>query len=160
SPPAGSLRGALAWLRGRISEDGSSGAAAAQKDAVATQKKDAMIAAFADRLTVKRLGVSYVIEIGFSSRSPQRAAEIANAVANAYIVDQLEARYQASRTATSWLQDRLRELTDQVSTAERAALAFKAKNDIVAADGKLMDEQQVADLNSRLVAARAQTSEV
>jgi polysaccharide biosynthesis transport protein len=158
SPPAGPVRGAVRWLRGWIREDASPDAAAAAQ--TATAQKDAIIAAFADRLTVKRLGVSYVIEVGFSSRSPQRAAEIANAVANAYIVDQLEARYQASRTATSWLQDRLRELTEQVSTAERAALAFKAKNDIVAADGKLMDEQQVADLNSRLVAARAQTSEV
>jgi succinoglycan biosynthesis transport protein ExoP len=148
----GAIRGALRWLRGSAGEDTSPDAAAA--------KKDALIAAFTDRLTVRRLGVSYVIEIGFSSRSPQRAAEIANAVANAYMLDQLESKYQASRTATSWLQDRLRELTQQVSAAERAALAFKAQNDIVAADGKLMDEQQVADLNSRLVAARAQTSDV
>ncbi len=38
-------------------------------------------------LSVKRLGMSYVIEISFQSQSPQRAAQIANAVAEAYIVD-------------------------------------------------------------------------
>jgi len=55
-----------------------------------------------------------VIEIGFSSRSAERAAQIANAVANAYIVDQLDAKYEANRIATNWLQDRLRGLTEQV----------------------------------------------
>jgi exopolysaccharide transport family protein len=123
-------------------------------------KLDAVLAAFEDRLTVTRVGLSYVIEIGFSSRSPDRAAQIANAIANAYIIDQLDAKYQANRTATTWLRDRLQELSEQTSSAERAVNAFKGQNNIVAADGKLMDDQQVAELNSRLVAARAQTSEV
>src|SRR5215470_12094587 len=57
-------------------------------------------AEFADHLTVTRVGVSFVIEIGFSSRSAERAAQIANAVANAYIVDQLDAKYEANRIAT------------------------------------------------------------
>src|SRR5262249_54794269 len=87
---AGPVGGAVRWLRGWIREDASPDATAAQ---MAVIQKDAIIAAFADRLTVKRLGVSYVIEVGFSSRSPRRAAEIANAVANAYIVDQLDAKY-------------------------------------------------------------------
>ena len=47
----------------------------------------------------------------------------------------------------------------QALTAERAVNAFKSQNNIVAAGGKLMDEQQVIDLNSRLVAVRGQTSE-
>jgi exopolysaccharide transport family protein len=100
-----------------------------------------------------------VIEISFSSSSAERAAVTANAIANTYITDQLNAKYDASRTATAWLQDRLRELGKQALTAERAVNVFKSQNNIVAADGKLMDEQQVTDLNSRLVAARAQTSE-
>ena len=118
------------------------------------------MAAFADRLKVGRVGFSHVIEIGFSSRSPERAAQIANAVANAYIVDQLEAKLQANRTAATWLQERLQQLGEQSVAAERAVLEFKQQNNIVAADGKLMDEQQVTDLNGRLVAARAQTSDL
>ena len=45
-------------------------------------------------LTIKRVGLTYVIVIGFQALSPERAAEIANAVANAYIDDQLEAKYE------------------------------------------------------------------
>jgi succinoglycan biosynthesis transport protein ExoP len=122
-------------------------------------QKNGLIAEFDSRLSAVRLYPSTVIEISFSASNAERAAEIANAVANAYVTDQLNAKFDANRTATTWLQDRLRELGQQALTAERAVNTFKSKNNIVTADGKLMDEQQVAELNSRLVAIRAQTSE-
>ncbi len=118
-----------------------------------------VISAFQDRLTAGRIGYSNVIEIGFSASNPQRAAQIANAIANTYIADQLNAKFEANRTATAWLQQRLQELGQQALTAERAVNAFKSQNNIVAAGGKMMDEQRVTELNSRLVAARAQTSD-
>ena len=68
------------------------------------------IRAFQSQLNIKRLGLTYVIQIGFSSHNAERAAQIANAVADAYIVDQLEAKYQATRRASVWLQDRIKEL--------------------------------------------------
>jgi polysaccharide biosynthesis transport protein len=120
---------------------------------------DGLVAVFEDRLTAARLGYSTVIQIDYNASSPERAATIANAVANAYVTDQLNAKFDANRTATSWLQDRLKELGQQALTAERAVNAFKTQNNIVAAGGKMMDEQQVAELNSRLVAARALTSD-
>lgn len=116
---------------------------------------------FADRLTVKRVGLTYLIQIGFRSYDADRAAQITNAIADAYIVDQLEAKYQATKRASVWLQDRIRELREQASTAQRAVVEFKTKNNIVntGTDGRLMDEQQVAEINSQLVIARAQVSE-
>ena len=115
--------------------------------------------AFESRLKVERVGLSYVIVISFRSLSPDRAAQIANAIADAYIDDQLEAKYQAARRAGVWLQDRLRELREQASTAERAVVAFKNKNDMVDAGGRTINEQQLAELNSELVLARSQTAE-
>jgi polysaccharide biosynthesis transport protein len=120
---------------------------------------DKLIEAFESRLSAARIGISTVIEIKFNASNPERTAEIANAVATAYITDQLDAKFEANRTATSWLQDRLKELGQQALTAERAVNAFKSQNNIVAAGGRMMDEQQVTELNSRLVAARAQTSD-
>src|SRR5712672_2614398 len=120
---------------------------------------DRLVNDFDRRLSAIRLGFSTVIEISFSAGSAERAAEIANAIANAYVTDQLNAKLDANRTATSWLQDRLKELGQQALTAERAVNAFKSQNNIVAAGGKLMDDERVSDLNVRLVAVRAQTSE-
>ena len=119
-------------------------------------------AIFANRLTVKRVGLSYIIEVSFESLDPKRAADIADAVANEYIVDQLQAKFQAARQAGGWLRDRLRELREQASTAERAVVEFKVQNNIVSiggSDKRHMHEQQVAELNSQLAIARAQVSE-
>ena len=115
--------------------------------------------AFRKGLQAKRIANTYVIEIGFLSLNPDRAAEIANATADAYIVDQLEAKYEATKRASAWLQDRIQELRQQASTAERAVLDFKKENNIVDTGGRLIGEQQLAELNSQIVIARAATAE-
>src|SRR5712664_4208771 len=48
------------------------------------------------QLTIKRVGMTYIISVAFKASSPERAAQIANAIADAYIVDQLEAKYRAT----------------------------------------------------------------
>ena len=115
--------------------------------------------AFRAGLQPKRVGTTYVIDIGYLSLSAARAAQIANAAADAYIDDQLEAKYQATRKAGAWLQDRIQELRQQASTAEQAVLEFKKANNIVDTGGRLIGEQQLAELNSQIVAARASTAE-
>jgi polysaccharide biosynthesis transport protein len=117
------------------------------------------LARFQAGLTIKRVGLTYVIDIDFESLSPQRAAQIANAVADAYVVDALEAKYQSTKRAAVWLQDRLKELRAQATAADRAEVDFKAKNNIVDTGGRLLNEQQLAELNSALVLAQAQTAE-
>ncbi|HZV06154.1 MAG TPA: AAA family ATPase [Gemmataceae bacterium] len=114
---------------------------------------------FQKRLTVKRVGLTYVINIDFESLNPQRAAQIANAIADAYVVDTLEAKYDSTKRAAVWLQDRLNELRAQATAADRKVVAFKEKNNIVDTGGRLLNEQQLAELNSALVLARAQTAE-
>jgi succinoglycan biosynthesis transport protein ExoP len=111
------------------------------------------------QMSVRRVAVSYAIEIEVQSLNAERAAKIANAVADAYVVDTLEAKYQTTRRAAVWLQDRLKELAEQSSNAERAVVEFKAKNNIIDTGGKLMNEQQLTELNTALVQARAQTAE-
>jgi len=119
----------------------------------------AAIGRLQSHLIISRAGLTYVINIGFRSHNPQRAAQVANAVAEAYIDDQLEAKYQATRRAGNWMRDRIKELRDQATNAERAVVDFKTKNNIVAAGGRLMNEQQLSELNSSLIQARAQTAE-
>ncbi|MCA1433517.1 polysaccharide biosynthesis tyrosine autokinase [Bradyrhizobium sp. BRP20] len=114
---------------------------------------------FESSRTIKRLGQTYVMEIGFTSRDPVKAGRIANAIADSYIVDQLEAKYQSTRRASVWLQDRIKELRIQASAAQRAVVDFKTDNKIVDTGGRLMNEQQLAEVNSQLVLAHASTAE-
>lgn len=123
------------------------------------EQQDDLVGTLEDRLTTARVGLSKVIEIRYNSSNPERAAQVANAVAETYIVDQLNAKLEANRIATSWMQERLRDLGQQALTAERAVNAFRSQNNIVAAGGRFIDEQRVTELNSRLLAARAHTSD-
>ena len=120
---------------------------------------DELVDEFEKRLSALRVGMSSVVEVKFNSSNAPRAAEIANAVAKAYIDDQLKTKVDTQRAATAWLHDRLLELSADALNAERSVSDLKTKSNIVSADGKLMDEQQVTALNNRLVAARTHTSD-
>jgi polysaccharide biosynthesis transport protein len=110
-------------------------------------------------LSAKRVGLTYVIEVGFQSSSADSAAQIANATVKAYINDQLDAKIQATGRATAWMQDRIAELKEQSASADRAVEDFKDKNNMISADGRLVNEQQVGELSSQLVLAKKRSAE-
>ena len=135
----------------------------AQSDEELTRKA---LRVFLQGRSISRVGRTYVLDIGFTSLSPSRANGLANAIADAYIVDQLEAKYQATRRAGAWLQDRIKELRTQASTADRAVLDYKEQNKIIDVGGgsaaggvRLLGEQQLGELNTQLGTARAATVE-
>ncbi|MBP2151635.1 polysaccharide biosynthesis tyrosine autokinase [Xanthobacter flavus] len=117
------------------------------------------IGSFLRELKVKRIAPSYVINIDFRSPDPAMAADVANQVAESYIIDQLESKYQATRRASVWLQDRINELRDQALAADRAVQDFKAKNNIIDTTRGLVSDQQLSELNTQLVTARTAVAE-
>jgi succinoglycan biosynthesis transport protein ExoP len=115
--------------------------------------------AFHKRLKLKRLAATYALEINFDSRDAYRAAQIANAIADAYELNAFQAKYQITDRAAKWLQDRLKELRQQASNSERAVVEYKTNNNMVDTGGRLMNEQQLAEFNTELMQARASTAE-
>lgn len=116
------------------------------------------LAILLDKLDVTRAGRSYVLEASFTSTSPALSASVISAVAEAYLNDKLDAKYEATRRAGSWLQDRIEELRQQSLTSDMAVQRFRAENGLVQAGGKLVSDQQLAELNSALIVARADTA--
>ncbi|MBR1287766.1 Wzz/FepE/Etk N-terminal domain-containing protein [Bradyrhizobium ottawaense] len=110
-------------------------------------------------LRTERVLTTYVLSLNYRSRSPDKAAKIVNAVASAYLVGALEAKYQSTKRATEWLQQRSIELSEQATASDRAVQTFKAEKNIVGTSRGLMSEQQLSDLNTQLVQARASTAE-
>jgi len=117
------------------------------------------LAAFESRRRVTRVPLTYVMEISFQSRDRGKAAQIANAISDAYIVDQLEAKYQSTRRASAWLQDRIKSLRGDTLASAQALVEFKQKNNIVESGGKLMNEQQMSEVTSQFILAQAATAE-
>src|SRR6267143_1070939 len=111
-------------------------------------------------LRVTRLGRSYIEQIAYTSLDRDKAATIANAFADAYIEDQLQAKFEATRRASAWLEQRIGELRQQASNAYKEVQDFKSENSIIiGVDGKLASEVELDQLGIALAKARADTSQ-
>jgi succinoglycan biosynthesis transport protein ExoP len=97
----------------------------------------------------------YVLTISDSSPDPVRAARLANAVADAYLVDMLDTRFEAAKRASAWLSDRLLGLQKQLRESEEAVEQFRAEHGFVRAGGGTLNQQQLSELNAKLIDARA-----
>ena len=114
-----------------------------------------VIAALLSHARVDRLPKTYVLTISFTWPDPVRAAQVANAFAEAYLTDQLNSRYEATRRASVWLQERISDLRQQASTADLEVQKYRAENNLLSADGKLVSEQQLTEITTQLTEARA-----
>jgi succinoglycan biosynthesis transport protein ExoP len=118
--------------------------------------RDAVIDAVLRHLTVEEEGLSTSFNVNFTSRDAQKSARIANAFVSAYVADQLHTKYDAAQKTTQWLTNRVAQLAKQVQSAEAAVQDYKAKNNLnEGAEGVSLADQQMAAVNSQLVAARA-----
>ena len=117
------------------------------------------VPAFKGRLGAQRVGGSFIIAVTFKSHSAERAAQIANAVVDAYINYQLQAKFEATHRANLWLQNRLSDLATQSAAADKAVTDFKAKHNIVSTGtGRSVIDLQLADRNAKLLEAQAQVT--
>jgi len=87
------------------------------------------ITTFEAGLDVRRTGLSYAIDIAFSSKDPEKAARIANATAEAYMRDQIETKSETARVGSEWLEQRLAQLRTQLNNATQMVQEFRAKHD-------------------------------
>jgi polysaccharide biosynthesis transport protein len=111
-------------------------------------------------ITVTRAGQAYVISVSFTSANPVKAARLANAVADAYVVDKLDARFEAAKRASTWLSDRLVELRQQLRQSEEAVARFRSDNNLSGSTPSAsLNQDQLAQLNGRLVQARAEAAD-
>lgn len=125
----------------------------------ASLERVGVIDAFHRSLDIERVERSRVISISFTSRDPKIAHQAANAIADLYIVEQLEAKFDATKKATSWLNDRLAELRKQVDISERAVETYRLQSGLTESKGTTLVSQQVSELSTQLVLANAKRTE-
>lgn len=118
----------------------------------------AIVGALRGGLNLRPVGTSRVVDISFTSTNPRLAARIVNTVADQYIVDQLEAKLQATRSATDWLSGRVEELQDRVRAAEDAVEAARTALSLEAGQGSAITQEQLRALNASLTVVRTALS--
>lgn len=91
------------------------------------------VESFERKLSAKRVGLTYIVDITFESTDPERAAQILNTVAETYIAAQMDSKFKSALGSEKWVQDRLNELSAQASRAQKAVADYhRNRSDIVA----------------------------
>jgi len=122
-------------------------------------QRDEIAAAVLERLRVRRVRTTLLIEIRFTASDPQKAAKIANTIAEVYLAEQLESKRRASGLATEILEAKLTEMRGKLADAEREVETYKATHGIFATEGQILSEKQLARLMEQTIIARNATAE-
>lgn len=111
------------------------------------------------RVAVKRSDKAFVVDVYVTTDDRAKSVRVADTIAQSYLADQAEAHGQAARQASVALGARLDELRNRVRDAENRVEQYRAQNNIVGANGVLVNEQQLTEINNQLNTARARTME-
>lgn len=126
----------------------------------ATRREAIAVNNLAEKLNVGRNERTFIIHVGVSTQDPDKSALIANTMAEVFLQENGDIQQQTANRANTSLTGRLDELQNEVETAERAVADFKAQNDIVDTQGRLITDDAITRLNDQLSSARARTAEL
>ncbi|BCX87752.1 polysaccharide biosynthesis transport protein [Methylomarinovum tepidoasis] len=104
---------------------------------------------------------SAVITVEYTAPDPVLAAQIANAIAQAYIQFSVESRMETTQAATQWLKDQLKEVRNKLKASEEALQRFQAQENLIDTENsQRIAATKLASLSAELVRAQAQRSEL
>ena len=146
----------LTWLAGSASDTSKSQQAAVNETTAQSRTIDRFLA----RLTVSPIRNSRLVDVRFRSADPALSANVTNALAKAYIEQNLEFKFLSSKEATDWLGEQLAEQRKKVEESETALQRYREKGDAVALeDRQNIVVQRLSDLNQAVTKARTERIE-
>jgi polysaccharide biosynthesis transport protein len=110
-------------------------------------------------LDVRRLGLTYVIEVGYRAHSASKAARIANTFVEEYLAQQIQGKINANRLANGWLNASLDKLRADSLAADSRVQEYINAHNLMSSDGQVLFEQNVTRLNDSIATATADTAE-
>ena len=130
------------------------------RDPLKMTSEERVLDAYYDRLAVYAVDKSRVIVVEFQSHDPDLAAQVANSIAEGYLVLQQTAKQDQARTAGQWLSGEIDNLRKKVATAESQVEDFRSKASLfVGTNNTTLSNQQMGEINTQLNNARAQKSD-
>ncbi|MEZ8142676.1 capsular biosynthesis protein CpsD [Enterovibrio norvegicus FF-454] len=115
----------------------------------------AVLKKFKSHLAIEPIRNTQLVRIQFGSADPVLAANVANALGQAYIESNLEARLVATQTASGWITDRLGELKNNLDISELALTQYLQDEGLIELDD--IDElagTELTNLTIRVAEAR------
>lgn len=101
-----------------------------------TRRAEALKAADPNEMVVRAINVqpvrdSRVVVIAIEDPSPQRAADLANAVAEEFIEQNVDRKLTTTRGASAWLAGQLSTMRGQLERSEKGLYQFKEDHDVL-----------------------------
>lgn len=144
--------GLLSRLLGRVAND------TPNADGSLTPAEARALANLRRKFSVRRADKVFVVDVVVTTKDAEKSAKLANAIAEAYLADQADARSKAATEASDALTARLDEQRKRVEKAENAVERYRAQNNLVASSGRLISDQQLGEISNQLSAAQARTA--
>jgi succinoglycan biosynthesis transport protein ExoP len=120
---------------------------------------EGVIRAYQERLSVVNDGRSYVIQLAFQAEDPALAAAIINAHAQAYIRNQIEVKFEATRQVSHWLNEQLQQVQGRLKEAESKAQQYRSQHGLAAELGVNSAQQQLEGMNRQITTLEVAVSE-
>ncbi len=118
--------------------------------------EERVLNAMHDKLNVYAVEKTRAIAIEFSSKDPQLAAKISNAIAQAYLASKGNAKMQSNAAATDYLGPEITDLQNRVKEADAKVAAFRAQSDLLmGGNNAVLATQQLSELSTELSRVRA-----
>ena len=121
----------------------------------AAERRRTVISRVTKNLTIKPITNTQVVNIQFESESPKLAATVANAIAEAYIDNYLNAKLEMTNKATAWLSQSIQGLRDKLDQSEQALNTFYQQEQVVDIDGVVgLAAEELQQLSDQLLQAQ------
>src|ERR1700733_4541868 len=110
-------------------------------------------------LAVKPSRDSNVIFVQYTAKSPQTAADIANAFADNYITTSLELKVDPARRQAGWFDQQVNDLRSALETAQQKLSAYQGQHGVIGNDdpSNRLDAEtaRLTEISNHMVAAQA-----
>lgn len=123
---------------------------AAPQESVPDLPRTRAVSILLDKVDVSSVRNSLVFNITATTEDPRMAARIADTIAELYIREQIEVKFDKLGQASEWLSGRVVELQAEVEAAEEAVARFSAQTDLISEEGLRAMERQLKDTRDRV----------
>ena len=120
-----------------------------------SQISDLVVRRFMGLLTVEPVLKTQLVKVSVEMADPVMATAAANALVNGYISSQLDARVSMTLTATSWMNERLVDLKDNLTSSESMLQAYREQENLLDVEGVTsVSADELSLISSSLAGAR------
>ena len=119
-----------------------------------SNRTSALLGSFRGNLHVTLIPNTRIIEIQYSSTDPQLAASAVNTLADTYIKQNFQTKFESTMQASDWLSKQLVDLQMKVETSQEKLVRYQKEHEILGTDEKQnIITEKLDELNKEMTAA-------